>query len=85
MDSTVYICGGLDIYLSLVLTPTSHCIVIIKILILKEFYGYIYIFINSKKQISKIETFINSRFITCKVKLKLYFICLHFMIRAYSS
>ncbi len=44
MDSTVYICGGLDIYLSLVLTPTSHCIVIIKILILKEFYGYIYIY-----------------------------------------
>lgn len=40
MDSAVYICGGLGIYLSLVLTPTSHCIVIIKILISKECYGY---------------------------------------------
>lgn len=39
MDSTEYICGGLDIYLSLVLTPTSPFIVIIEIQISKECYG----------------------------------------------
>ncbi len=39
MYSTVYICGGLDICLSLVLIPTSPFIVIIKIQMLKECYG----------------------------------------------